>query len=507
MIRVTHISLAAVLNIAASALAQGTDRYEIPDYVAKWEQLVELRAGDAPDARPILERAGAICDGVERDVEIEFPGTVLDWTNLTEPWITQCSPAERAIAERGLELLEERGLFELLSSLEGARMSVLWDERPERLEEATMPFIEWSSLARRSVWICKARLYGAILRGDSVTTRACLDAIRALAVIVNEHPTMIAHLVGRALDGVGSDQIRAIASTGRMPGPVAEAVLDAWRGSPPLRATPTMWEAESLYMRSSLEHVFAPDGQGVGRLRVSALAEWSSLMDPLRGMQEALMGSGEFSAIEFMTSQLLLVTRERARTGTFDAMSPFFASRVQSMSVVSEFYELVSNRFEEQVSSRTLREDLDLFEASIAPNDPAARMAVALSTDMLPVNRAMEERVSAVRAGNTLLLAIIVHENRHGRSPGALDALVPGILDALPMDPHSGVRFRYRPATEDEQRFVRTGFVLYSVGGDGVDDGGSVGEPGEYSPWEALSDRAAGHDYIVNFVRPDGAGD
>lgn len=68
-----------------------------------------------------------------------------------------------------------------------------------------------------------------------------------------------------------------------------------------------------------------------------------------------------------------------------------------------------------------------------------------------------------------VVLAIMRYDRRHGTLPPALEALVPEFLDALPFDPFTSSTLRYRI---DEQ--APGGFVLYSVGLDGVDNGGRL---------------------------------
>ena len=54
-----------------------------------------------------------------------------------------------------------------------------------------------------------------------------------------------------------------------------------------------------------------------------------------------------------------------------------------------------------------------------------------------------------------------------GRLPKSLGALVPDFIDAVPLDPYDGEPLRYR--TEGDA------FVVYTLGKDGVDDGGELG--------------------------------
>jgi hypothetical protein len=77
---------------------------------------------------------------------------------------------------------------------------------------------------------------------------------------------------------------------------------------------------------------------------------------------------------------------------------------------------------------------------------------------------------NAVRAETEreLTLAAIAlkrYQLRHGSLPASLNSVVPEFLSALPYDPMSGKALCYRPG-------LNGGYVLYSVGEDGTDDGG-----------------------------------
>ena len=59
---------------------------------------------------------------------------------------------------------------------------------------------------------------------------------------------------------------------------------------------------------------------------------------------------------------------------------------------------------------------------------------------------------------------------RHGEAPQSLSALVPEVLPCVPVDYMDGRSLRYRRQPEG-------GFLLYSVGEDGEDDGGDASLP------------------------------
>jgi hypothetical protein len=77
-------------------------------------------------------------------------------------------------------------------------------------------------------------------------------------------------------------------------------------------------------------------------------------------------------------------------------------------------------------------------------------------------------------------IALERYRLRHGQLPPRLEALVPEFLSTSPYDPMSAQPLRYRLRPEG-------GFVLYSVGDDGNDDGGdpTPSTPGKFGLWEA----------------------
>ena len=78
-----------------------------------------------------------------------------------------------------------------------------------------------------------------------------------------------------------------------------------------------------------------------------------------------------------------------------------------------------------------------------------------------------EERDGRIRASLRLLtveLALRCYRQEHGKVPVKLDELVPACLKAVPQDPFSAKPLIFRPQG--------TNWLLYSVGPDGVDNGG-----------------------------------
>ncbi|NLE56726.1 MAG: hypothetical protein GX616_00080 [Planctomycetes bacterium] len=87
------------------------------------------------------------------------------------------------------------------------------------------------------------------------------------------------------------------------------------------------------------------------------------------------------------------------------------------------------------------------------------RLMIPVDEVILQANCHEQGAVSATR----LIVACRRYELDHGELPPTLDALVPDYLDAVPVDPFDGKPFRY----------VRDRAIVYSIGKDLVDAGGS----------------------------------
>jgi hypothetical protein len=74
--------------------------------------------------------------------------------------------------------------------------------------------------------------------------------------------------------------------------------------------------------------------------------------------------------------------------------------------------------------------------------------------------------------GLRLVAACRIYELRHGRLPETLDTLVPELLETVPRDPYDGKPFPY----------VRDQALVYSIGGDLKDSGGTVERGVEATP-------------------------
>ena len=110
-----------------------------------------------------------------------------------------------------------------------------------------------------------------------------------------------------------------------------------------------------------------------------------------------------------------------------------------------------------------------LIDAAGKPfGTPAAKSETDPYTDQVVWKPTIIVSDAIAQAGNQLLLtalALRAYRLEHGKYPSTLSTLVPGYLKVAPHDPLTvDAILKYRP--------TRNGYLLYSVGPDGKDDGG-----------------------------------
>lgn len=101
-----------------------------------------------------------------------------------------------------------------------------------------------------------------------------------------------------------------------------------------------------------------------------------------------------------------------------------------------------------------------------------AQMRYPMTFLLTPSLQPFAESVSrheAVRDATRLAIAVERFRRKQGRLPDTLDELVPRFVSALLDDPFSGKSLQYHTSTTD--------YLVYSVGVNGVDDGGSDQPP------------------------------
>ncbi|QEG00323.1 hypothetical protein Mal15_43930 [Stieleria maiorica] len=106
-----------------------------------------------------------------------------------------------------------------------------------------------------------------------------------------------------------------------------------------------------------------------------------------------------------------------------------------------------------------------------APAHLSAQTASETRTLVSPTVEATDDAIRRRDAAMRMLIAEFagrIFSEKHGRMPGELEELVPEFLPSIPIDPYTDRPLIYRHTDQ--------GFVVYSAGRNGIDDGGQFGD-------------------------------
>jgi hypothetical protein len=142
------------------------------------------------------------------------------------------------------------------------------------------------------------------------------------------------------------------------------------------------------------------------------------------------------------------------------------------------------------------------FEQDVRNMPRTAYITYLLLPALSKISEAFRRKHAILRC---TIVALAAERYRQDKKiwPDKLDQLCPHYLTAVPVDPHDGAPLRYRR--------LKDGVVIYSVGGDGVDNGGNlsdnptkVGADMGFSLWDAAKRRQPPRTKPPDVVRPGG---
>jgi hypothetical protein len=163
-------------------------------------------------------------------------------------------------------------------------------------------------------------------------------------------------------------------------------------------------------------------------------------------------------------------------------------SRGANLEKLDEFYARAKQFSEgDRATRKDARSQLDGWSDSLPKLYATVRMLVpAIGGAMAADDMFVCERNAAV-----LILLIEAHIKEHGTPPATLDDLRT-VMPELPTDPFTKDGYRYAPTSVDGFR----PYTLYTVGADGVDDGGKMSTK---DPRAGLSDtKGKGFDFVFS---------
>jgi len=338
--------------------------------------------------------------------------------------------------EQALLVLFEANQAAISNIHEAVKRKGYWHEQEYSYDALVPEITGWMELGKlmqvQSEWMRRERQLE-----DAIALTVDLNQFGV--TVGGDGATLITHLVGMALAELGAEQSRRMVRDVNCPPELLQPLEISLRGGDRLY----VGAAESLRAEfTTMRNTFA------------MLAEAPEAYTDLGGESGGL-------TLKTMTSIPLVWG--------------YMLHPNRSMEIVAEEFRPVIAGLQTPWSA-DLNQDPDEMPAALDIPESSREMAkpnrvgILLLSITLPVisgsvNRVLQ--IQASREATRILIGLRLYELSEGRLPERLDELVPGYLERIPVDPFSGQPFRY-----DREREI-----VWSVGKDRVDQGGSVREP------------------------------
>jgi hypothetical protein len=310
------------------------------------------------------------------------------------------------------------------------------------------PAISYVALRTASQWLMGAAICH-LHEGRHEDALKDLEALAAMARVNRDDYFLVSQMIRVAITGLG------VAATWEA------LAADGWTEAQ-LERLQKAWEAVSLV--EALE-------KGIVGERAVGGDLWMMLHDPARSAKwkDILAVSSKPGLESFVSDHVLFPLYK------FSSIDDDELFHLTTMQEAVEATRLLAQRHPRADIKKHFDQLNNKF--GIAFSNPSSRLHYWFSGMTIPnCTRAFETALRNETERQLLVAAIAIkrYQLLHGHAPASLDALTPEFLTVAPYDPMSGKALGYRPGGEG-------GFVLYSVGEDGKDDGGSA------VPWAATN--------------------
>lgn len=278
--------------------------------------------------------------------------------------------------------------------------------------------------------------------GDAQAVSEDLVAAMRLAVLTRESPFLITDLVSLAMGELAMQKLQEVLTFA--PAMVSDDALK--RFSVALadmgpRPQLVRFDAELQSFDDILQRSFTDDGNGDGRMTpagarlLTRVAQFSGTNKSLDVGAAALPITSAFGPGRKSLRQMYVGLVEESKQ--WNAQSPW---------------------------ARSAPPDPDALKAQTLPLSPYSFVSLLLPAFTNSIYAA--DHFDATRGATQTLIALEQYRRSHGTFPSSLGELVPSLLPSLPIDFADGQPLRYK--------LLGKTFVLYSVGADKNDNGGTL---------------------------------
>jgi hypothetical protein len=313
---------------------------------------------------------------------------------------------------------------------------------PGGLISATLPNVQ------KCRWMVGALVARAMLHAaEGRFDRAWPDLLAShrLGRLVARGGTLIEALVGIAIDQIACGAELAFLDRAGLTAKQARACLRDLQGLPPMPAVADKVDLTERFM--FLDTMMLLRRRGLGNLDDLGFRPAPAALAPKE--QEAVEAAIDWDSV--------------LRTGNqwYDRLAG--ALRVKDRAA----RERQLDQIDKDLKALSQAANRPAAAGGASPADKARNMGDVMVVLFVPATRKVQQaadRAEQAQRNLHLAFALAAYRADHGRYPPTLDGLAPGYLPAVPGDLFSGKALIYRPSAN--------GYLLYSVGVNGKDDGG-----------------------------------
>ncbi|MCC6677554.1 MAG: hypothetical protein IT436_10455 [Phycisphaerales bacterium] len=397
----------------------------------------ERRAIDAATPLPKDSSGGQVWPDFGA-MELDEPPSYVD---VDDPESRERYEREREAARRLLRAYEEQGWLKRLEELNSAVIAARWSDAAPNLPAAFSLYMPELGEARHWARIQRGRMGLARRADDPEEFARSLETTLTLAWMLRTRPVLISRMVGTAIEALAYGQVREVLT------------------------------------------------RGADRRWLLAIEDVLARRKPVGTIEAALRGE-ELLALE--AAAWMFEEPGRVRFGRFSAEARKLAGD-DDYSVPLGTYAQNRRAIKAAFEDCRRRVGMTLLEQA---GDGWEEQKYILTRQVVPwMERGFqtERQIELEAAATRVMITLEWFRLDRGKYPESLEALGPAII--MPIDPWTGRALGYRrndPLGDEQGR----GYLLYSVGADGVDDGGVL--PPKQQRHQSFTVRMPGYDFILN---------
>lgn len=328
------------------------------------------------------------------------------------------------------------------------------------------------------------RAMGRIGEGNLEGAWSDLQAIRRVARLVGQGSTLIENLVAIAVDSLAFQGEVHVLNSPKLTDEQTARFLTDLKSLPTLPPMADKIDVGERFMGLDTVTSLARNSRKHGLIKMLQLIQALSFVTELGGATSLVTTQNPVERMIATTTDwnvTLKVLNEWYDKLVAASREPDFQKRKARFQAIEQ--DLAQLRAE-TIDTKALLKLLLTRGPRKALGEKIGGILVALLLPAINAARAAEDGATASMTVMQLGFALELHRRDHGSLPKSLDGLVPRYVKSIKLDPLSGNELKYVVTTG--------GFMIYSVGRNGVDDKGRT-----YSDAEREATRPKWDDIVV----------